>query len=73
MAGQSYYPAQRVNPAQGFATIPLFNAGGKWLSVLNFRFYRGVALTFKRKIDYVTPSPIAQTLVIPTPTCQVSS
>lgn len=73
MAGQSYYPAQRDNPAQGVATIPLFKAGGKWLNALNFRFYKGAAFTFFRKASYIVPVAVAQTLSVPSPTCQVNA
>lgn len=72
MAGASYAPIQRNNPAQGFATIPLFNAGGKWLNTNNFRFYRGVAQTFLRKAAFKEVVATDQTLTIPTPTCQIS-
>lgn len=72
MASNVKLPIQRPNPAQGFTPVPLFQAGGKWRDVINFRFYKGAAKTFLRKASYVVAGPTAQTLTIPSPTCQIN-
>lgn len=73
MASNVKLPVARPNPAQGFTPVPMFQAGGKWRDVINFRFYRGVAFTFNRKATYSTLVSTVQTLTIPTPTCQITT